>query len=149
MLSELEKIDIIRARTGVTFREAKQYLDEAGGDVVQALMNMEEEDKVRGQAEEAEEREGFFYERSACCQDVVEQFKNALKKGHKTRIKVKQGERVVLELPAAAGAVGLLAALASSELALLGALGAVTAMAKKYSLEFEQQDSGDHGTVGH
>ncbi|MCL2335962.1 MAG: DUF4342 domain-containing protein, partial [Firmicutes bacterium] len=38
----------------------------------------------------------------------------------------------------AVGAVGLLAVLASSELALLGVLGSVAAMAKQYTLEFDR-----------
>lgn len=137
MLSELDKIDAIRARTGVSFREAKKFLDDAGGDVVQALMNMEE-------------KEGPFTERlQSGGQDVINHLKAALKRGQKTKIKVKQGDRIVFEIPATAGAVGLLAALASSELAVLGALGAVTAMAKKYTLEFERQEGfGNDDGVG-
>jgi len=55
--SDLEKIDIIRARTGVSYNEAKQALDDAGGDVVQAIINMEEGNshccgKMRGTREE-------------------------------------------------------------------------------------------------
>lgn len=128
MSNELENIDLIRARIGVTYREAKKALDEAGGDVVQALMNLEEKDQQ-------------FTERIQCRgQDLLENLKSILHRGQETRIKVKQGDRTVFEVPASVGAVGLLAALASSELAVLGALGTVTAMAKKYTLEFERKD---------
>ncbi len=132
MHSELEKIDLIRARTGVSYREAKKALDEAGGDPVQALINLEE----RGKANFSEKVQSRGHE-------VLENLRAILQRGQETKIKVKRGDRVVFELPASAGAVGLLAALASSELALLGALGAVTAMANKYSLEIERREKGE------
>jgi len=128
--NELENIDLLRARTGVTYREAKKALDEAGGDVVQALINLEERDQN-------------FTEKIHCRgADLLENLKSMLQRGQETRIKVKQGDRTVFEVPASVGAVGLLAALASSELAVLGALGTVTAMAKKYTLEFERKNKG-------
>ena len=128
MGNELENIDLIKARTGVSYREAKKALDDAGGDVVQALINLEEKDQD-------------FTEKIHCRgQDLLDNLKSILQRGQETRIKVKQGDRIVFEVPAAVGAVGLLAALASSELAVLGALGTVTAMAKKYTLEFERND---------
>ncbi|WP_027365427.1 DUF4342 domain-containing protein [Desulfotruncus alcoholivorax] len=128
MNNELENIDLIRARTGVTYREAKKALDDAGGDVVQALINLEERDQK-------------FAEKIQCRGlDLLDNLKSILQRGQETRIKVKQGDRTVLEVPASVGAIGLLAALASSELAVLGALGTVTAMAKKYTLEFDRRD---------
>lgn len=128
MNSELEKIDTIRARTGISYREAKKALDDAGGDVIQALINLEE-------------REQQFTEKlQSKGQDVLENLKSLLHRGQETRIKVKHGDRTVFEVPASVGAAGLLAALASSELAVLGALGTVVAMAKKYTLEIEHRD---------
>lgn len=128
MRNELDNIDLIRARTGVSYREAKKALDDAGGDVVQALINLEEKDQQ-------------FTEKIHCRgADLMDNLKSMLQRGQETRIKVKQGDRTVFEVPASVGAVGLLAALASSELAILGALGTVTAMAKKYTLEFERKD---------
>ena len=38
----LEKIDEIRERTGLNYKEAKDLLEEAEGDVVQALIILEE-----------------------------------------------------------------------------------------------------------
>ena len=128
-MDELEKIDLIRSRTGVGYREARSALEAAGGDVVQALINIEEN------ADRFTER---IQSRS---QEFMGHIKGILEKGRETRIKVKQGDRTVLELPASVGALGLLGALASSELAILGALGGVAAMANKYTLEI---DRGDH-----
>lgn len=133
MSSELEKIDIIRARTGVSYREAKKALDEAGGDVVQALINLEEGNK------QFSER---LYGKS---EEVINRLRDLLKRGQKTKIKVKKGGQTVFEVPATVGVVGLLAAMASSELALLGILGGAAAMAKNYTLEIDRK--GEDGEV--
>ena len=127
MTSELEKIDLIRTRLNIGYKEAKEALDAAGGDVVQALINLEEKGKNTGARFQAKG------------QEVVDQIKELVSKGQDYRIKVKQGERTVFEVPASIGALGLLGVLASSEIALLGALGTATAMAKKYTLEFERR----------
>ena len=42
-MDELLKIDLLRERTGVGYKEAKDALDKAGGDVVQALIFIEDE----------------------------------------------------------------------------------------------------------
>lgn len=126
MTSELEKIDILRARLGVGYKEAKAALDAAGGDVVQALVNLEEKGRNFGER---------FQARG---QEMLGQFKGLLHKGKEYRIKVKQGDKTVFEVPASVGALGVLGALASSEIAVLGALGTMAAMSKKYTLEFER-----------
>lgn len=125
-MDEIEKIDLIRSRVNVGYREAREALAAAGGDVVQALINLEEKEnpfseKIQGRG-----------------QEFMAQLKGILHKGQETRIKVKQGDRTVFEVPASLGALGLLGVLASSELAVLGALGTVAAMTKNYSLEFER-----------
>lgn len=142
MNSDLEKIDLIKSRTGVTYREAKKALDNAGGDVIEALINLEEAEQSCfggiGKDEFTEKVHGR-------AQDIVEHVKSMLQRGQNTRIKVKQGDRTVFEMPATMGAIGVLAALASSELAILGALGTATAMAKKYTLEIEQRPKKEEG----
>lgn len=127
-MNELEKIDLIRDRLGVGYREAKEALDAAGGDVVRALVLLEEKDnkfteKIHGRS-----------------QEFMGQLKGILHKGQETKIKVKQGDRTVFEFPAPVGALGVLGVLASSQLAILGALGTMTAMAKNYTLEIDRPD---------
>lgn len=129
MTSDLEKIDILRARLGVGYKEAKEALEAAGGDVVQALINLEEKGRNMGER---------FQARG---QEMVGQLKGLLHRGQDYRIKLKKGEETVFEVPASVGALGLIGALASSEIAILGALGTVTAMAHNYTLEFERRDN--------
>lgn len=127
MNSELEKIDLIRARLEVSYKEAREALEQAGGDVVQALVNLEERGRDLGER---------FQVRG---QEMVGQVRGILQKGQSYRIKVKKGDQTVYEFPATIGALGLIGALASSEIAVLGALGTVAAMANKYTLEFERR----------
>jgi hypothetical protein len=129
MTSELEKIDILRARLGVGYREAKDALEAAGGDLVEALINLEEKGRNIGER---------FQARG---QEMLGQLKGLLHKGQNYRVKLKKGDDTVFEVPASVGALGLIGALASSEVAILGALGTVTAMANKYTLEFERRDT--------
>ncbi len=127
MVDELKKVDIIRERLDVSYREAKEALDAAGGDVVQALINLEEKGYDFGER---------FHAKG---QEVVGRLKGLLQKGRDYQVKVKKGDETVFEFPLSLGALGIIGALASSEIAVLGALGTTAAMAKKYTLEFERR----------
>ncbi len=126
--SEIEKIDLIIARTGVTYKEARKALEEAGADAVRAIINLE-----------AESRE-FGRKVQGCDSAVVDQLKVLWKKSLNTRFLLKRDERTVAQIPVLVGALGLVGILASSELALLATLGAVTAMAKRYSFKIARPD---------
>ncbi|MFZ5645432.1 MAG: DUF4342 domain-containing protein [Bacillota bacterium] len=128
-MDELEKIDLIRSRTGVGYREARSALEAAGGDVVQALIYLEENE------------DRFSEKMHNTSQEFMGHIKGIFERGRETKIRVKKGDRTVVELPASVGALGILGALASSELAILGALGGVAAMANKYTLEIDRGDN--------
>ncbi|MDA8334531.1 MAG: DUF4342 domain-containing protein [Peptococcaceae bacterium] len=131
MSEELEKIDILRRRFNVGYREAREALERADGDLVGALLLLEEQ--AKGPVGEILDR----------APEMWGQVKDAWQRAQGTRIRVKDGERTVFEVPAPMGALGVLGALASSELAVLAAVGAVTAMAKKYTIEVETPDGPD------
>ena len=130
MTDVLEKIDILRERLEISYKEAKEALDAAGGDVVQALINLEKGGRKFG---ESVQDKG---------QEMLGQVKGFLHKGQTYRIKIKQGDKIVFEVPASVGALGLVGVFASSQIALLGALGTAAAMAKNYTLEFERRPGG-------
>lgn len=128
-MDDLGKIDLIKSRTGVSYREAREALEAAGGDVVQALIQIEE--RGNSFSEKVQNRS----------QEFMGQVKGILEKGKDTRIKIKQGDKTVFDLPASVGAVGILGLLASSQLAVLGALGSVAAMANNYTLEIDRGET--------
>ncbi len=137
-MDHIEKIDLIRSRMEVGYKEANDALEASGGDVVQALIYLENKKNKMGK--------GFHKDAN----EFMHQIKGVLKKGKNTKIKIKQDDRTVLEVPAPVGALGVIGMLASSQLAILGALGTIAAMSKNYKLEFERagQEAGDEEAAG-
>lgn len=129
MADELSKIDMIRDRMGISYREAKEILDEAEGDLVKALI-MAEEKRDRGWGDRV----------LKTGEEVVGQVKKYINQGNKTRVKVKKGDKTLAEFPASVGVLGIAAALASTELALVAGIGAVAALAKNVFMEIEKPD---------
>lgn len=125
MTSELEKIDLLRARLGVGYKEAKEALDAADGDVVQALIRLEEKNRHWNEK---------FHGKS---HEMMGQFKTLLEKGQKTKVKIKKDDDTVVEFPATLGALGVLGAMASTPVLIVGALGTIAGLANNYRLEFD------------
>ena len=134
MYSDLEKVDILRARLGIGYKEAKKALEEADGDVVRALVAFEERGLSLGERLQA------------MGQEVFEQLKAIVHQGQDHKIKIKKDDETVLEIPALVGALGLIGALSSREMAVVVALGAVIAMANNYSWEFTREDIVPYGS---
>ncbi|MCR4418593.1 MAG: DUF4342 domain-containing protein [Clostridia bacterium] len=130
-MEELEKIEVLRSRLGVSYREAKQALDAHNGDLVAALVDLEE-------------KQGRLSVRlEACGREMLERARGWLSHGNLTRVKLKKGDETVLEFPATVGMAGLAAMLFSAPLAVAGALGAVAALANDYRLEVERPPRSD------
>lgn len=126
----LEKVDIIRERMDVSYKKAKEALERAGGDVVSALVMLEEE-KEKQRAGKLVGRLKAVWARSAT-----------------SRLRLKRGDRTLLEIPASAGVLGLVGMLVSGELAVLGAVGTITALLNGCSLEVAAEESGDRPGAG-
>lgn len=122
---ELEKIDVLRARLGIGYREAKEALDEAGGDIIKALIKAEEK-----------------YGRTR--DEMTARIKEWARRGGRSRLRVKKGDKTVMEIPAVVGAAGVLGTLASSQLAVLGLVGLLTAMTRNYTLEIDEGEPTAH-----
>ncbi|NLC06741.1 MAG: DUF4342 domain-containing protein [Syntrophomonadaceae bacterium] len=74
----LEKVDLIRQRLGVSYREAKEALEQANGDVVQALVFLEGQ---QFRLDEKVETEG---------RRLWEQIKALIRKGNVNKIRLKK-----------------------------------------------------------
>lgn len=115
---ELRKLDLIRERTHLGYEQARQLLQEAGGDVVQALILWERREQApRGMPGPAE---------------MVQRLRELVRRGNRTRIRVRRGDELYLELPVTAGVVA--AALAPY----LAAAGALACLALGCSVSFER-----------
>ena len=91
----LEKVELIKDRTGVSYKEAKEALEAAEGNVVDAIISIEENIDMSSQTRVSEQ-----------CSQVIEKVKDVVKKGHVTRIVVTRNDEVLLNLPGTIAAAG-------------------------------------------
>ncbi|CAM2846879.1 DUF4342 domain-containing protein [Hathewaya histolytica] len=128
----LEKIDIIRERTGVNYSEAKEALELCNGSVVDTLVYLEQQTKNNSK-EKISEFLGTKDEFKQWLNDMIQ-------KGNVTRIKVKKDSRVIVDIPVNAGiAAGIVSMIFP---AILG-IGVIAAIATKVTIEITKED----GTV--
>jgi len=125
----LEKIDIIKERTGVSYTDAKEALEECDSDVVNALIYIEAKQKKSSK---------FNMEEMYTTKDeFLSWIKDVAKKGNVSRIKIKKDETVVIDMPVNAGiAAGLFGLIYPS----LIAIGLLTAVLTKVTIEVTKAD---------
>ena len=95
----LEKIELVKDRTGVSYKEAKDALEAAGGSVVDAIIAIEETVDVKksGKASEA-------------VSETVQKIKELVKKGNVSKISIKKDEDTIVNIPVNVGVVGVIVA---------------------------------------
>lgn len=125
----LEKIDIVRERTGVTYAEAKEALEACDCNVVDALIYIEKSKKSP--------MDNIYTTKD----EFLTWLKDIINKGNVTRIKVKKDEKVLIDMPVNAGiAVGVVAYAIWAPIIAIGVVGAVVT---KITIELTKSD----GTV--
>ena len=124
----LENIDLIRERTGITYREAKEALERNNGNIIDTLIELE--DKTKSSTKWTEE----FSVRSA---EVVDKVKELIREGNVNKIRIKHEGRVLAEIPVALGAFGAVV------LPQLAAVGVLVAVFKRCTIEVVRNDSED------
>ncbi|OPJ59456.1 DUF4342 domain-containing protein [Clostridium oryzae] len=122
----VEKVDMVKDRTGVTYTEAKEALETTQGDVVEALVLIESKNKDKKYSTKDE---------------FTNWIKDIINKGNVTRIKIRKDEQTLVDIPVNAGlaTTGLTMILSP----VLLALGVVTAVVSKVTVEITKED----GTV--
>lgn len=115
----LEKVDQVRERTGVTYAEAKHALEVANGDVLEAIIyieNIKEEDAEANSKIKAESMDEF-----------KKWLKDLINKGNITRIRISKDEKEIVDVPVNAGiAAGVIAIIFPPILAFVLIAGVVT-----------------------
>lgn len=109
----LEKIELVKDRTGVTYAEAKAALEEADGSVVDAIITIEETINA------GEKKRGFGKKGEA----LFKSLKELIKKGNVAKIQVKREGEIILNVPVNAGIVGIVIAPIASVVAVVAAFG--------------------------
>lgn len=108
----LEKIELVKDRTGVSYKEAKEALEKAKGSVVDAIIDIEETIDESGKGKMSE---GGL--------QLVEKLKELVRKGNASRIIIKRDGDVVLNLPLNIGIIGTVFATWQMVVAVLVAFG--------------------------
>lgn len=123
-MDELDRIDILRRRTGLGYAEAKALLDEAGGDVVEALIRYEKRQREEGRS--------WRWETSG--RAAWEKVQELVREGMVTRVRIRREGRVILEFHVAAGVASALI------LPKLSALAAALCLVGQCSIEVERRE---------
>jgi hypothetical protein len=108
----LEKIELVKDRTGVSYKEAKEALEAANGNVVNAIISIEETINMSGRSR--------LNDRGA---KLVEKIKAAVKRGNVTKILVKKDGETVLNLPVNIGILGTVIAPWAALIGVIAAFG--------------------------
>ncbi|MDM8310756.1 MULTISPECIES: DUF4342 domain-containing protein [Clostridium] len=121
----LEKLDMIKERTGVSYGEAREALETCDGDVVDAIIYIEE--KKNNEPSPVD----------TSLEQFKEWLKNTIEKGNISRIKVKKDDKVIVDVPVNAGvAAGVIAVIWWPIAAILTA----TAVVSKVTIEITKDD---------
>ena len=121
----LEKIELVKDRTGVSYKEAKEALEKTDGNVVDAIIYIEE----------LEVGEEEYTTRSTPEKtEIIEKIKDIIKKGNVTKIQLKRDGEVLLNIPVTAGAIG------GAIFPIPAIIGSVAALAAKCTIEIVKED---------
>ncbi|WP_026476311.1 DUF4342 domain-containing protein [Alkaliphilus transvaalensis] len=119
----LEKIDTIRERTGVSYKEAKEVLERNNGNLVDSLIELEEKGN-----------KNWSESLGIAGNDIIEKLKRIIKTGNVTRVILKKDGEIMLNIPVTAGAVGVVLA------PLVSIIGVSAAVASKATIEIVKKD---------
>ena len=93
----LEKIELVKDRTGATYAEAKEALEKADGSVVDAIIDLEEK-----MNKDHDAVDGGSLKDSP----IFAKMKEIVEKGNVTKILVRKGNKTIVNFPLTAGVIG-------------------------------------------
>lgn len=120
----LQKIDDILKRTDTDYSTAKQALEDANGDVLEAIILIENQYKNQQNSQSS----------SYKGEQILNQLKDILAKGNATKLTVKKNNETIVNLPITAGLIGAMLA------PFLSAAGITAALLTQCSVEITQAD---------
>lgn len=129
---DLEQIEMLRQRANVSYGEAKEVLEKCNGDVLEALIYLEGESKVKAAGVEAEKRH--------CCgtgKKILNTTGNLIKKGNEIKFIVRKAEKTVLDVPLN------LVLLTTVIVAPVTIAGILLALFTNHKIEFKKPGGGD------
>jgi hypothetical protein len=86
MSINLEQIDELRKRANVSYEDAKNALDENGGNLIEALVYLEKQNKIKPE------------ENTSSGSKFLKKVKKLIRKGNETKLVVRKNDTVVLNI---------------------------------------------------
>lgn len=127
----LEKVDAVKDRTFVSYAEAKEALEACNGEVLDAIIYIEDKyNKIEEEQEKNTKKNETVEEFKAWLKDLIE-------KGDITRIKLKKDEKELLDIPVNAGIAATVIAVVLPPVL---AFGVIAAVATKITVEITKED---------
>lgn len=93
----LEKIELVKDRTGVSYAEAKEALEKSGGSVVDAIIMIEEQIDISPKTKAGDQ-----------ASQIVEKIKELVKKGNVSKILIKKDSEIIMNIPVNVGLIGII-----------------------------------------
>ena len=121
----LEKVDEVIERTGVTYKEAREALEQTNGDVLDAIVYLEEKGSSMGAFTKNLEGKG---------EKLLEKLKEIVKEGNVNKSTIKKDGEVLANIPINVGALGFLAT------PLWTTVGVTAAILTKHTIEITKKD---------
>ena len=128
----LEKVDQVKARTGVSYAEAKKALENCGGNVLEAIIFLEKNEEINNYNEEMKSEEG-----TENINEFKEWLRELIQKGNVSRIKIKKDDKVLVDMPVNAGIAATVIAIIIPPIL---AFGVIAAVATKITIEITKED---------
>lgn len=125
MSIELEKVDAVIERTGVSYKDAKEALDANNGDVVEAIIYLEENEDTLDNFTKNVENKG---------EKLLDKLKEIVKEGNVNKITIKKDGEVLANIPINVGALGFLAT------PLWSTVGITAAILTRHTIEITKKD---------
>lgn len=97
----LEQVDVVRERCNVSYAQAKEALEACNGDVLEAIIYIEQNQKKENENSETKENEYAF--NAVSMEELNNLIKGLIEKGNVTRIKIKKDDKEILDIPVNAG----------------------------------------------
>lgn len=130
----LEKVDMVKERTGATYEQAKEALEICEGDVLEALIYIE---KIQSISEDNNGSSKGEDSSTISIEELKTWFKQIIEKGNVTRIKIKKDDNELIDIPVNAGvAAGVIAIIIPPILA----AGVIAAIATQITIEITKED---------
>ncbi|AHF07843.1 DUF4342 domain-containing protein [Desulfitobacterium metallireducens] len=122
--TELEKVDVLRERMGVSYERARFALEANQGDLVKALAELEKEHK----------------EEDGASRWFIDGVKKQMKRLNKTQLNLKHEDKTLLSMSAPLGIALAYTIWKRPTLRMLGLIGAATAAVNHYELEVDSME---------